>query len=166
MKKEIVELTAESFAPFGRVLEAHGEITKQGENWQCGSPVDFMMPGVPMMGVGIVACQAFPAAVDSLERHVSREELLWATTEDLVMAVDLPIHLGAACARPDARTTTVFRIRAGQALILARGAWHSPAFAVKGESRYFFAVEFKPDFIDQDAQPWIRFANDETIDIA
>lgn len=165
MKKDIIELTPEAFAPFGRVLEPHGEVTKQGGGWRCWSPVDFMTPTAPM-GVGIVESGEFPAAVDALERHVSREELLWATTGDLLMAVDLPLRMGDAAARPDARTATVFRIRAGQALILARGVWHSPAFAAAGSARYFFAVEFKPDFIDQDAQPWIRFAGDEVLSIA
>ncbi len=162
MKKRIVELTPESFAPFGRVLEPHGEITKQGESWQCWSPLDFLEPTAPV-GVGIVTCQQFPQAVTALERHVSREELLWTTTRDLVMAVDLPLYLGDAAARPNANTTQVFLLRAGQAVILARGVWHSPAFTLEGAGRYFFAVEFKPDFVDQDKQPWISFINDEAI---
>ncbi len=164
MKKDLIELAPEAFAPFGRVLEPHGEITKQGESWQCWSPLDFMTPSAPV-GVGIVTCQQFPASVDALERHVSREELLWTTTTSLVMAVDLPLHMGDAEARPNANTTQIFLLSAGQAVILARGVWHSPAFTLEGAGRYFFAVEFKPDFIDQDKQPWIRFINGEAISL-
>lgn len=159
-------LTVEAFAPFGRVLEnlPHAP-TKDGEGWSCHSPVDFMITDAPL-GVGIVYCSETPARVDSLERHVSREELLWATTEDLLMAVDLPIHLGDPEARPSADTTRVFRIRAGQAMIINRGTWHSPAYAVRGESRYFFLVERKPDLVDQDKAPWIPFRGDEAIAFA
>ena len=49
--------------------------------------------------------------------------------------------------------------------IFARGAWHSPAFAVQGETEYFFLVEQKADLVDQDAQPWIDFAGGETLEI-
>ena len=81
------------------------------------------------------------------------------------MAVDLPVRLGDALARPNIETTRVFRIKAGQAVIIARGAWHSPAFAVQGEAEYFFLVEQKADLVDQDAQPWIDFAGGETLEI-
>ena len=91
--------------------------------------------------------------------------LLWTTTRDVVMAVDLPVRLGDALARPNIETTRVFRIKAGQAVIIARGAWHSPAFAVQGEAEYFFLVEQKADLVDQDAQPWIDFAGGETLEI-
>lgn len=155
-------LTAASFAPYGRVLEnLDNPCTKSGPGWACFSPVDFLMPDVPM-GVGIVYCGPAPE-LDAMERHVSREELLWTTTADLVMAVDLPIHLGDEYACPNADTTNFFLMKAGQAVILNRGTWHSPAFTLEGNSNYFFLVERKPDLIDQDAQPWIAFAGGEKI---
>lgn len=158
-------LTPQSFAPFGRVLDNYdGPCTKEGENWICYSPVDFLMPDVPM-GVGIVYCNTPPTSISALERHVSREELLWATTQDLVMAVDLPIFMGDENALPDAETCKVFLIKAGQAIIINRGTWHSPCFAVEGKAKYYFLVERKPDLIDQDAQPWIPFQGGETISI-
>ena len=150
------ELTMQSFAPYGRVLEVPDHAcTKQGAGWVCWSPVDFMLPDAPV-GVGIVRCGQAPH-ITAMERHVSREELLWTTTRDGVMAVDLPVRLGDALARPTIDTTRVFRI--------ARGAWHSPAFAVQGEAEYFFLVEQKADLVDQDAQPWIAFAGGETLEI-
>lgn len=161
----IQQLTAESFAPYGRVIEhLDHPCTKSGPGWGCFSPVDFMLPDAPL-GVGIVHCERVPEELEALERHVSREELLWTTTENLVMAVDLPIHLGDEYARPNADTTKVFLLKAGQAVILNRGTWHSPAFTLEGESTYFFLVEWKKDLIDQDAQPWIPFQNEERISV-
>lgn len=107
------ELTTESFAPYGRVLEVPDHAcTKQGAGWVCWSPVDFMLPDAPV-GVGIVRCGQAPQ-ITALERHVSREELLWTTTRDVVMAVDLPVRLGDALARPNIETTRVFRIKRGR----------------------------------------------------
>lgn len=159
-------LTVESFAPYGRVVEhlEHAP-TKEGENWRCYSPMEFILPDAPM-GIGIVYCDTPPAAITAMERHVSREEVLWSTTEDILMAVDLPVYLGDEKARPNVATTKVFHIKAGQVLVINRGTWHSPGFAVQGTTKYYFMVEFKPDFIDQDAAPWIPFADDVSIAIA
>ncbi|MEY8336941.1 ureidoglycolate lyase [Lachnospiraceae bacterium 62-35] len=164
MKKiSVTELTPISFAPYGRVVENYdGAITKQGEHWICYSPVDFILPDAPM-GFGIVYSDEVPEKITAMERHVSREEVLWATNEDLIMLVDLPIYLGAGDARPNPETTKAFLIKAGQVVVINRGTWHSPAFAVSGKAKYYFMVEFKKDLIDQDHDPWIPFENDESI---
>ena len=160
---EIVELTDVSFGPYGRVLDNLDRApTKSGEGWTCYSQVDFLMPKAPM-GIGVVYCSEIPDEINAMERHVSREEMLWATTEDVLMCVDLPIHLGDAAARPNVDTAKVFRIRAGQAVIISRGTWHSPAFAVKGNAKYYFLVECAKDLVDQDDAPWIPFQGDRSI---
>lgn len=162
---EVEPLSCISFAPYGRVLDnLKHEPTKAGDGWTCFSPIDFIITDAPL-GIGIVYCEKYPTAITAMERHVSREELLWATTEDLVMGVDLPMYLGDEKARPNAGTTKVFLIKAGQAVIMNRGTWHTPAFTLKDSSKYFFAIERKADFVDQDRQPWIRFQNEEIVSI-
>ena len=164
-RMNVTELTAESFAPYGRLAEPYGEkVTKEGENWICYSPVDFVMPEAPM-GIGIVYSDEFPEKITGMERHVSREEVLWPTTQELIMLVDLPIYLGAEAAKPNVETTKAFRIKPGQVIIISRGTWHSPAFAVSGKAKYFFMVEKKKDMIDQDDNPWISFQDDESVTI-
>lgn len=156
---KIYELTDKSFGPYGRVLDhLDAAPTKQGAGWKCFSQVDFMMTDAPL-GVGIVYCDEGPAHIVEMERHVSREELLWATTDDLYMCVDLPTHLGDIRAKPCAETAKIFHIKAGQAVIISRGTWHSPAFAVKGQAKYFFLVESKRDLVDMDDDPWVAFAD-------
>ena len=158
MKQTIETLTAQSFAPYGRLLEQVGDTpTKAGSGWRCFSQVDFLQPHNAPLGVGIVYCGELPGPITELERHVSREELLWATGSDLLMCVDVPMHLGTPNARPSVETAKVFRIKAGQAVIIARGTWHSPAFAEHGEAKYFFLVESAKDLVDQDDAPWIPF---------
>lgn len=162
---EVTELTAENFAPFGRLVKAYDRnATKEGENWECFSSVDFLIPQAPM-GIGIVNSGELPLQITGMERHVSREEVLWATTEDLIMLEDLPVYMGSGNARPDADTTRAFRIKAGQVIVINRGTWHSPAFAVSGKATYYFMVEIKKDLIDQDDDPWIPFKDGETISV-
>lgn len=162
---KVKELTVESFAPYGRLVEEYGgEITKSGENWSCCSPVDFVIPQAPI-GIGIVISGEVPGQITAMERHVSREEVLWATTKDLVMLVDLPVYLGVRQARPNAETTEAFLIQAGQVVVMNRGTWHSPAFSAEGKARYYFMVEWKKDLIDQDENPWIPFQQNEVIGI-
>lgn len=162
---KVTELTVESFASYGRLVEAYeGKITKAGENWTCYSPVDFIM-AEGTVGIGIVYSEELPARITGMERHVSREEVLWATTQDLIMLVDLPVYMGVEDARPNADTTKAFLIKAGQVIVINRGTWHSPAFAVAGRAKYFFMVEKKKDLIDQDDQPWISFKGDEAVGV-
>lgn len=162
----ITELTIESFAPYGRLVTEFGEkVTKEGENWTCYSPVDFIMPDAPV-GFGIVYSGPVPSQIHALERHVSREEVLWSAGEDLIMVVDLPVYLGAEDARPNPETSKAFRIKAGQVVVINRGTWHSPAFSSKEQAKYYFMVEKKKDLIDQDDDPWIPFLGDEMIEVS
>jgi|GEM_PF-1949322 Ureidoglycolate hydrolase len=158
--KSPVELTTENFAPFGRVLEPHApQYSKSGAGWACYSNIDRIHPDAPLM-VGLVYCQEIPNVITALEAHTSREELLWATTRDLYMAVAEPFDLNDPQRKPRADSCVIFRIKAGQAMVIGKGVWHSPAFSVTGEpAYYYFLVEDKPDSINQDANPWIEFAD-------
>ena len=159
----VTELTKESFAPYGRVVFPYrNTITKAGEGWKCCSPMDFVLPDAPM-GIGVVYSEELPEKITAMERHVSREEVLWAAKEDLIMLADIPAFLGSFTAKPNPETVKAFRIPAGTVIIIGRGAWHSPAFAVKGTAAYYFMVEKKKDFIDQDENPWIPFEGEEEI---
>lgn len=159
----ITLLTKESFAPFGRVVQPYNNtVTKAGEGWKCCSPMDFVIPQAPM-GIGVVYSQEVPEKIGAMERHVSREEILWTAKEDVIMLVDIPAFIGAFGAKPNADTVKAFLIPAGTVIIIGRGTWHSPAFAVKGTAVYYFMVEQKKDFIDQDDNPWIPFEGEEEI---
>lgn len=163
---KLKDLTTDSFAAFGRVLMPHTDIpTKSGEGWICFSDIDRINPDVPLM-VGKVFCSKAPDIIDSLEGHTSREELLWATEKDIVMVVAEPEDINDVNRKPDVSKTSVFHIRKGQAVIIGKGTWHSPAFSLDGsQAEYFFLVEAKKDSIDQDDNPWIQFRDDSAIAI-
>jgi len=155
---ELTLLTKENFAPYGRVLEPHTtQPTKSGEGWSCFSDIDRMTPDVPLM-VGLVYCGKMPERISSLEGHTSREELLWATDKDLIMVVSEPEEIDNKERKPSIAKTKAFLIKKGEAVIIGKGTWHSPAFSADGEeAKYFFLVEAKADSVDQDSAPWICF---------
>lgn len=160
---KVEKLTNQSFAPYGRVIgHPETEPTKAGEGWSCYSPMDFVQ-AAGMMGIGVVYCESCPPQIKSMERHVSREEVLWTAEQDVIMFVDIPVYLGNSDAQPNPDTTKAFCIPAGTVVVISRGTWHSPGFGVGGKARYYFMVEIKKDFIDQDAQPWIPFIKEETV---
>lgn len=162
---QVIELTMESFAPFGRLIKPReGRVTKAGENWSCCSPVDFVLPR-GSMGIGVVSSLEVPAQIRCMERHVSREEVLWTAADDLIMLVDLPLYLGDDGGAPEADRVKAFVIRAGQVIVINRGTWHSPAFAVSGQAQYYFMVELGKDLVDQDEDPWIPFREGKAVSV-
>ncbi|MNF04520.1 hypothetical protein D3C80_2040530 [compost metagenome] len=57
-----------------------------------------------------------------------------------------------------------FRIRPGQAIVIGRGVWHSPAYPAAEDARYLFAIEKKKDkFGDEMINPWVDFAGGDSV---
>jgi ureidoglycolate lyase len=57
-----------------------------------------------------------------------------------------------------------FRIKPGQAIVIGRGVWHSPAYPASEDARYLFAIEKKKDkFGDEMINPWVDFIGGDTI---
>lgn len=162
---KVEKMSAEAYAPFGRVVgHMPGTPTKQGEGWTCYSPME-LVDVTTSMGIGVVYCDEFPKNISSLERHVSRDEILWTTDKEVLMMVDIPRYLGDPKARPNIETAKIFMIPPHTILIIEKGTWHSPAYSVKGSTKYYFMIELKKDYIDQDEQPWIPFINNDTVKI-
>lgn len=161
----VEDLTPETFAPYGSVIELPKvSPNKVGPGWDCWSPVGFVR-AVTTVGVGIVHSQARPLVVTEMERHVSREEILWPTNTEIVQPMALPEKLDDPAAQPDPRTVRAFRIKPGQAIVMVRGAWHSPAYPLQGNALYFFAIENKSDDIGDNKNPWVPFPEDGYVEM-
>lgn len=164
-KVPIEDLTSEAFAPYGRVVELpKSGPNKLGPGWDCWTPVE-LIQATTTMGVGIVHTHERPLVITEMERHVSREELLWPTDTEVIQPMALPERLDDPTARPDPKTVRVFLIKPGQAIIMAKGAWHSPAYPLKGSAAYFFAIETKSDDIGDDKNPWVPFPDSGYVEI-
>ncbi|HOK32592.1 MAG TPA: ureidoglycolate lyase [Limnochordia bacterium] len=158
-------LTEEAFRPYGRVLELP-EVppSKRGDIWQCWFPVGSMQLDAPL-GLGIVRTSRLPQSIADMERHVSREELLFPVDKPIVQPVGLPKDLASEKAVPQVEDVQAFIIQPGQAIIMARGTWHAPAYALEHEEAlYYFGVEIKPDAVGDDANPWVKFYGERVVE--
>ncbi|MFS0726916.1 ureidoglycolate lyase [Paenibacillus sp. 1P07SE] len=163
-KVHIEELTAEAFASYGKVVDLPaGEPSKHGEGWDCWSYVQMLDVYEPI-GFGLVVTKPREFVVKAMERHVSREELLLTFDREIIQPVALCSNIEDPDEAPDAATVRCFRIKPGQAIVIHRGVWHSPAYPAAEEARYMFAIEKKKDkFGDEMINPWVDFADGHSV---
>ncbi|MFD2332927.1 ureidoglycolate lyase [Cohnella sp. GCM10020058] len=161
---KVEELTPEAFAPYGKVIDLpDGDPSKSGDGWDCWSYIQMLDVSVPI-GFGLVVTQRRDSIVDAMERHVSREELLLTFDREIVQPVARCADIDDPEEQPDPASVRCFRIRPGQAIVIGRGVWHSPAYPAGDDARYLFGIEKKPDkFGDEMVNPWVNFQNDDTI---
>lgn len=163
-KVEPEELTQEAFAPYGKVIDLPDAApSKNGEGWDCWSYVQMLDASVPI-GFGLVVTRQREAVVTSMERHVSREELLLTFDREIIQPVAQCANLDDPDEQPDPLSVKCFRIKPGQAIVIAKGVWHSPAYPAGADARYMFGIEKKPDkFGDEMINPWVNFKNEDTV---
>lgn len=153
---DAVPASQAAMAPFGRLIELrNGEPSKQGHGWKCWGFLGYLECGGPV-DVGVVSTASRSIIVEAMERHTSREELLWPTDSPIVQ----PLAAGTgpdASARPVADSVQALIVHPGQALIIGRGTWHSPAYPLADDTLYFFAIEAAEDSVDYGDQPWVPF---------
>lgn len=131
-KISVEPLTPEAFRPFGKVIDLpEGAPSKAGDGWDCWSYVQMMDVHEPI-GMGLVVTKSREPVVASMERHVSREELLLAFDQEIIQPVAECADIDDPHECPDARTVRCFVIKPGQAIVIGRGVWHSPAYPVHG----------------------------------
>jgi ureidoglycolate lyase len=156
-------LTADAFKDYGKVIDLpEYKAGKIGDGWDCWWNLGTMDVAVPV-GTGLVLTRERLNIVDSMERHVDAVELLLPFDKAIIQPVALCSDPDDPNAKPDPSTVRCFRIEPGQSIIMDKGIWHSAAYSVSGETRYFFAAEIKPDKFGMELKPWVTFINDETI---
>ncbi|MBV6713442.1 ureidoglycolate lyase [Paenibacillus chitinolyticus] len=163
-KVQIEELTEEAFAPYGKVVDMPAiDPSKSGDGWDCWSYVQMLDVWEPI-GFGLVVTKRREFAVKAMERHVSREELLLTFDREIVQPVALCMDIDDPDESPDPSTVKCFRIKPGQAIVIHRGVWHSPAYPAADDARYMFGIEKKKDkFGDEMINPWVDFINGSTV---
>ncbi|RXZ78521.1 hypothetical protein EBB07_26635 [Paenibacillaceae bacterium] len=163
-KVQVEELTQESFAPYGKVIDLpDAEPSKTGEGWDCWSYIQMLDVSEPI-GFGLVVTNQREPVVTAMERHVSREELLLTFDQEIIQPVAQCLRIDDPDECPDPSTVKCFRIRPGQAIIISRGVWHSPAYPASGDARYMFGIEKKKDaFGDEMIHPWVDFIGGDTV---
>lgn len=146
------ELTAEGFAPFGRVHDlvggdSAGVQRMAGEGWTDGFTLAPLIDGRGHLGM--TRGPAAPWLACQMERHPLTEEALFCAGAPIVLAV-APAGEGDA---PLSATVEAFIIRPGQVAVMNRGVWHDACRGLTGPTAYHWMAicGLGPD-------PWVGIA--------
>ena len=124
-------LSAEAFAPFGRVVGMPDrEPDATGEPWRWWADTAALAPADGSYTVGYLEIDRGVAAFDWAERHIESEELVVPVRGRLLVYVG-PAGQGDDPARDRFR---VFEVRPGEAVVLANGVWHGAPLAGDGSA--------------------------------
>ncbi len=134
MQLPIENLTAERFAPFGRVIEPPGRAPDGGgEGWAWWGGLAGLPGNAAGYDIGYLNLQP-PTALrfDWAERHALSGELLVPMGGECVIHV-APAHDPDNLAHlPSLECFRVFRVRPGQAVLLDPKVWHGAPLALHG----------------------------------
>jgi ureidoglycolate lyase len=119
-------LTAESFAPFGRVVDApERRPDASGAAWAWWAETALLETADRPYAIGYLELAPGRLAFDWAESH--------ARSEEMVIPVEGEVLLYAAA--PEPREFHVFRVARGQAVILDKNVWHGAPLATGGPAR-------------------------------
>jgi ureidoglycolate lyase len=122
-------LTADAFAPFGRVVDAPArEPDSKGDPWRWWAETAVLDAGDRRYAVGYLEVEPGRSAFDWAERHMRSEELVIPVRGELLLYAGPPDQ----SSEPARDRFRVFRVRPGQAVVLGRGVWHGAPLAADG----------------------------------
>ncbi|GGK02310.1 hypothetical protein GCM10007063_25780 [Lentibacillus kapialis] len=161
---QVIDLNKETFNNYGEVIDyPNTPPPKKGDGWDCWNYIAMMDISEPI-GMGLVNTKNREYVVDSMERHVSRDELLIPLEKEIFQPVADCIDIEDPDEKPHSDNVKCFRIKPGQGIVIKKGIWHSPAYPVDGDTTYLFAIEKKPDkFGDEMVNPWVKFNNNNKV---
>lgn len=123
-------LTHEGFDPYGRVVtlpEREGDAT--GPGWRWWAEIAFLARDDRPWGVGYLDLEPTALEFDWAERHMRTQEMVIATSGDLLVYVGPPDHPDEPDRLPPLERFRVFRVPSGSGVILDKGVWHGAPFA-------------------------------------
>jgi ureidoglycolate hydrolase len=124
-------LSAEAFAPFGRVIERpRRERDAEGPGWRWWAETALIAGDGRPVGIGYLDLAPVERRFDWAERHMRTQEAVFATSSDLLLYVGPADHLEQPDRLPAFDRFRVFRIPAGSGVVMDRGVWHGAPFTV------------------------------------
>ena len=132
MAIRIEPLTAEAFAPFGRVIHRPaGEHDASGPGWRWWAETVLLAGDGRPFGVGYLDLEPTRLAFDWAERHFRTQEAVIATSRDLILYAGPADHLDEPTRLPPFDRFRAFRIPAGSGVVMDRAVWHGAPFAAE-----------------------------------
>lgn len=124
------ELSAEAFAPYGRVIEAPSRSGDgSGPGWTWWAETVLLAGDGRPWGVGYLDLQPTERRFDWAERHLRTQEAIIPTGAEAFVYVGPPEHLEEPRRLPPFERFEVFRVPAGAGVVMDRGVWHGAPFA-------------------------------------
>lgn len=156
-------LTASDFEPFGRAvgLTEGRSADVGGEGWACWCPVGALQDEGPLE-IGLVRSEARPLVVEALERHLDREEFVYALEQPVIQVVALTSPGGGA---PDATSAKAFLVLPGQGVIMAPGVWHGVGLPAGERAITYGFILAEAGEEPGAGSPWVTFAEGEVLRI-
>ena len=131
MQLQVQELTNETFQPFGKVIEQPNRAEDaQGPGWKWWSENALMESADRPYQIGYLDLKPAELKFDWAERHMRSAELIIPTGGDCLVYVAPPDYLDEPERMPPFERFQVFRVSAGQAVLLHKGVWHGAPLAI------------------------------------
>lgn len=121
------------FSPYGRYWDLHKERGVKTENYEAYMTID--PPVARPLRFGMTVCNNENRfAVDSMERHMSTEEVLFAGDKPIVLSIadSDPYSL------PQAKDVVSLLLEPGDLVVMKPGIWHDACHAAEGSAQYYF----------------------------
>jgi ureidoglycolate lyase len=162
MRLKVEDLTPEAFEPFGTVIERpHRPEDAAGPGWTWWGETAHLHANGARQAIGYLRLDPAELRFDWAERHMRSAELVVPVESDCVLYAGPAEHIDEP-GRLDARDRfRAFRVRTGQAAVLAPGVWHGAPFAL---DRPGSALVFLREGTGRDDTYVVRF-EDEPVEI-
>jgi len=124
------ELSAGTFAEFGDVVaQPERSQDASGPGWRWWAEIAQLPAVQPASALGYLRLEPAPARFDWAERHMRSRELIVPLDGGCLVYVGRAEHLDQPERMPALEEFQVFRVPAGQAVVLREGVWHGAPLA-------------------------------------
>ena len=143
-------LNEEEFSPYGRILTVHSNFkpNRIGSHWKSYS-TSGRFKDIIKFSICAVEIQNQNAIIHEMERHLNYEELIMSGRSTIYLPVAVSKNINNPQETPKAENVKVFRLCAGEIIILNKGVWHAACYSLTEKSIYFFGVGTSYNSISQ-----------------